>query len=1013
MKLILNEKIVRKIVFSATLLIGFYSLAGFLIAPSIVKGMLVDFVADNSDAILQIKKIRINPFTLTLEANEIQLSDRNHIALARVTEVVANLQVTSVFTGVLTLSDVIINEPLITVNFTEGEYQNSITRRETKGDKATETPEFDIGKFQLLNGKLLVGNKQSENMFSQSVNNISLSVNDIGNRIGNTGEYSLSLDAENAGRLSVKGAISLFHQTSIGEATLSGARVEAYAAWIPDLRDLSPAGTVDLNLNYAVERQNRHLKMSLDRLSVLMEQIQLWPHENLLFDLEKLDVESVVNIDISDSIARVRIGGGSANMLNARLIDTEIDKNIVTFQTTQLTGVALDTEQKQLEMSLAKIENGELSLSRDNDGQIDLYTYLSLLENEGEGNSIVDKQAESSWLFTIEKAMLDDIAISINDKATELESTHYLTGLTLNVSTLSNLADSSSQFELQALLNQKGKLSLHGWFDLVELKSKFDVSLEDLELLPFNPYLREYSRLNITRGKLSLQAQVKAEEGEVSAQTSMDVSQLEFDGLQNDRRLAAVEKITVANMFLKAFPLSASVELVELNKPFAFIEIDEASHLNVSDWFTIEKGEESGAERLKESETSKAGEISVARMNISDGSIDFQDLTLSPGLRTRLTALNGDFAGINLAENAKPVVAELDGRVGEFGVVNIKSQLLPADPTQASEINMSMKNIDTSLLSPYAGRFAGRAISSGKLDLDLDYKIKSGTVAGENSIILKDLILGEQVESKEALDLPLDMAIALLQDKNGKIDVSIPVSGDLNNPKFDLAALIRKAIGNMIGGIVKAPFKALGNIFGGSDKDLDGIPFEPGIAKITPPAAEVLQTLKKILDERPALGLKIKQGFDPVRDRQAIAALTLRERLQAETEITSTEFNSGPLLFSDPRVQKVILRFAKRDFSSEDIELIRQKRAIPELGEDSEGELQSEFYKNLYAKLVNSLTVAEEQLKELSEIRSQAITDYLLAEGITVERISLTDGGAVKSTAGKWVAVELELVPLR
>ena len=100
----------------------------------------------------------------------------------------------------------------------------------------------------------------------------------------------------------------------------------------------------------------------------------------------------------------------------------------------------------------------------------------------------------------------------------------------------------------------------------------------------------------------------------------------------------------------------------------------------------LKMGRESGDERLIESETRKVGDISVARMNISDGSIDFQDLTLSPGLKTTLTALNGDFVGINLAEKAKPVMAELDGQVGEFGVVNIKSQLLPADPTQASEI---------------------------------------------------------------------------------------------------------------------------------------------------------------------------------------------------------------------------------------------------------------------------------------------------------------------------------------
>ena len=214
----------------------------------------------------------------------------------------------------------------------------------------------------------------------------------------------------------------------------------------------------------------------------------------------------------------------------------------------------------------------------------------------------------------------------------------------------------------------------------------------------------------------------------------------------------------------------------------------------------------------------------------------------------------------------------------EYGQVNVEGSLSPLQLTTFSDVNVVFRNVAMSPLSPYSGTFAGRRIQSGKLNLDLEYKVEDRRLKSNNTIILDQFTLGERVESQKAVSLPLDLAIALLTDGEGKINASVPIEGDVDHPEFSVGHLVWQAIVNLITTAVTAPFKALGALVGG-EEGIDAILFRPGIDTIPPPEREKLAKVAEALTKRPMLALTVRGAYDPAADGEALRSMQVRRAL--------------------------------------------------------------------------------------------------------------------------------------
>ena len=272
--------------------------------------------------------------------------------------------------------------------------------------------------------------------------------------------------------------------------------------------------------------------------------------------------------------------------------------------------------------------------------------------------------------------------------------------------------------------------------------------------------------------------------------------------------------------------------------------------------------------------------------------------------------------------------------------------------------------------------------------MDLHYKLVNGQLTAENNFVLNQLTLGERVESPDATSLPVSLAISLLKDANGQIDVDLPISGDLSNPQVDIWGLLGDAATSLITKVVAAPFNLLANLFGGSsEEDLGTVKFSPGNAELSGQEKDELGKLAKGLQDRPALNLEIKGTAHPALDRPALAELGLARQLK-NTKLIELGNTKG----KESEWDEVAL--SNEDYARLLTNLYRSKNPdAPELqGMKINQGLQGDPLQNAKRKLLEKWIVSEVDLRLLAQARGKSIRNYMTqAGGVPDQRIYLLD----------------------
>ena len=98
--------------------------------------------------------------------------------------------------------------------------------------------------------------------------------------------------------------------------------------------------------------------------------------------------------------------------------------------------------------------------------------------------------------------------------------------------------------------------------------------------------------------------------------------------------------------------------------------------------------------------------------------------------------------------------------------------------------------------------------------------------------------------------------MSLLKNRNGEIKLDIPVSGELNDPKFSVGRIVLKVIMNLLEKAATSPFALLGAAFGGGEQ-LGYAEFDHGSASLTDETKKKLDIIGKALYDRPALKMDI------------------------------------------------------------------------------------------------------------------------------------------------------------
>jgi hypothetical protein len=379
--------------------------------------------------------------------------------------------------------------------------------------------------------------------------------------------------------------------------------------------------------------------------------------------------------------------------------------------------------------------------------------------------------------------------------------------------------------------------------------------------------------------------------------------------------------------------------------------------------------------------------INVGPINLVNGRVYFSDRFIKPNYSADLSELNGKLSAFSsVSPTGSPQLADLDlrGRVGATASLDILGKLNPLAKPLALDIQGKVRDLELAPLTPYSVKYTGHGIERGKLSMDVSYRVQpDGQLTASNNIVLNQLSFGEKVEGSTA-SLPVKLAVALLADRNGVIDINLPISGSLNDPQFSLGSVILKVIVNLITKAITAPFTLLASAFGGSGgEELGTVPFAPGSAALSAQAIAGLDRVAKVLADRPVLIMTVtgmarldveREGYK----RERLQALVAAEQRRAQGGGTAT-VTVSPAQY--PELLKAVYRRAD----------IPKPRNLVGLAKDIP-------VPEMEALLLADIPVTEESMRELALQRGVAVRDYLATRQLPLERLFL---GAPKTTADK------------
>ncbi len=595
--------------------------------------------------------------------------------------------------------------------------------------------------------------------------------------------------------------------------------------------------------------------------------------------------------------------------------------------------------------------------------------------------------------------------------------------------TLKNISlDMSKAVPLDAgfSLRQGGRLTASGSVVPAKSSGKLNLNLAGLSLKTFAPYVNEIAKLNLrsgaasTHGRLSfskLDASVKLDYG-----GGFRVEDLAITEEETEEAFLGWKNLSSNSLRFKLNPNRLSMNELVAQNPFGKVIIFEDKSVNLKRILrssgAAKPATHSGARAESPARTrvaepkqpatqSDTFPLLIERLRIVSANFEFADLSLTPQFGTRMHDLTGVVTGLSTDPAAKALV-ELDGKVNDFGSARVRGSIQPFQPTEFTDLKLSFRNLEMANLTPYSGKFAGRRIDSGKLSVDLEYKIKQRQLAGENKFIINKLKLGERVDSPDAMSLPLDLAIALLEDSNGIIDLDLPISGSLDDPQFSYGKIVWKAVVNVLTKLVTAPFRALGSLLGISADKLEAVEFDFGAKTLLPPEQEKLKNIGQAMAKRPALTLSITPAYEIKGDTRAIQQFWIRRDVAngMGLEIVADQ-EPGPVDASNPRAQQALEVLYESRFEKQGG--VKAIKAEFEKAKESKKESNRSLHAEMLERLTLQIPVTEAELKRLAAARGEAVKQTLIKLGqVRADRISV--GEPVKNEdGGKLVASKMNL----
>ncbi|WP_429059471.1 DUF748 domain-containing protein [Aeromonas veronii] len=589
---------------------------------------------------------------------------------------------------------------------------------------------------------------------------------------------------------------------------------------------------------------------------------------------------------------------------------------------------------------------------------------------------------DKPWQWQIKQILIDKGDLTLTESSSGKPQARQLSGLKVSLGPLGSKGEQPSKLTLATQFNQSSPLAFDGQLTLTPFTLSGDINQQGLPLTLAQPYLADLVRIKVQNGLLSsktrldLATTAQGDLSKLTLQGGLDINGLKVVDRADNQRLLEFNTLALTGLTYDGISQQMRIKDIALNKPFARIEINEDGTTNLQQLLLPQPA---ATKSTQAAAGSKAPDFrfTIDQLRTEQGNLRFADRSLSQDFVADIASLGGQSRHISNIPGQRSDLA-FNGKVDRYAPVTIRggTNLLVANPIL--DIAVAFHNLELTTFTPYSGTYAGYAIDKGQLSMKLHYKLEGNRLEGDNDITIKKLQLGEKIKSDQAKDLPLGLAIALLSDANGVIQMNLKVKGDLDQPDFSIGNIFWDVLGNTLSKAITSPFSLLASLADGTE-DLDELPFLPGDPDLTPTQQEKLVKLAQALKDRPKLSMNIRGKVNFNEERPILQRQKL-ERVLAKLTGNQADLD---LLEQDPALQEALARAYEERFG-EDLDDLADRLHLDE--ESAALRAQAVIL------LRDQQLITAKSLRNLAMRRAQNTKEFLVdSQGIAPERLFVLD----------------------